>query len=98
MVVTIAAAFMVARWADHQRGYCMPAGDISHSNDMTVLYQVAPQWWKVRSAVDGEEYNFKVCPTSPMVLEPGTYIEKAYYEYRNGCDDFTSPLASIKFK
>ncbi len=95
-MISIISVVILVRWAGEQRGYCTATGDFSHSDNMTVLYKMEPNVWKVLGK-DGVEYNFKVCPTTPLELQAGEYIENADYEYR-GCADFTSPLARLKIK
>lgn len=97
LMVALVSAVLLFMAASKQRGYCVASGDFAHSDNMTVLYQMEPNMWKVKGK-DGSDYNFRVCPTTPMKMDTGLIIEYADYEYRDGCSDFTSPLAKLKFK
>lgn len=95
LVLSIAAALWAGHYAVQQRGYCTATGDFFDSDHMTVLAKVGDNWWKVRGK-DGQEYNFYVCPSGSFGWQAGTFIEFAHYEMRDGCADFSSPLAKVK--
>lgn len=76
-----------------QRGYCSSTGDFSESDHMTVISKER-DWFNVL-AKDGRVYKFYPCPPSKMGWKAGTVIEYAKYELRDGCADFSSPLASV---
>lgn len=95
ILIGMLSSFFLAHAAYHERGYCKASGDFADSDNMTVLSQESPHWWKVQGK-DGNVYDFNVCPSVTMGWKAGTFIEFAHYEMREGCADFTSPLASVK--
>lgn len=88
------ATFAVMRLSEQQRGYCEPTGDLTHSDNMTVLYKISDQCFMVLGK-DAERYRWCVNATTPVNWASGTYISEAEYEYRNGFADFTNPNSKL---
>lgn len=89
------SAFAIMRLAAQQRGYCTPASDISHSDHFTVNAKISANCYQVIGK-DGSFYDFCINPTTPTDWQPGTFIEFADYEFRDGYADFTAPGAKYK--
>lgn len=93
LFVCCLATLLMTRLAYQQRGYCTATGDFAESDHMTVLSK-QNGWFNVLGK-DGRIYEFYPCPQSQMGWKEGTVIDFARYEMRDGCADFSSPLASV---
>lgn len=93
MLVMCVAVFAFGAVSLKQKKQCTATGDFFESDHITVLSNEG-NWFNVL-AKDGRTYKFYPCPTSKMGWKSGTVIEYAKYEMRDGCADFSSPLASV---
>lgn len=93
MIIMCVMVFALGAVSFTQKKQCTATGDFFESDHITVLSNEG-SWFNVL-AKDGRTYKFYPCPTSKMAWKSGTVIEYAKYEMRDGCADFSSPLASV---
>lgn len=95
MILASCSTFAIMKYSGHQRGLCTPTGDITASTLFTIQKKISPDCYAVIGN-DGIKYDFCVNPTTPTDWKPGTFVEFAYYEFRDGYADFTVPGAKFK--
>lgn len=100
MALASAASFAVMHLSGQQKGYCTSTGDIWHSNDFVIEHKISLNCYLVQSKAKGpefgKEYNWCTTPQSDPKFLPGTYVEWANFEMRDGFADFTVPGADYK--